>query len=523
MIVTDSTVVSAQRVHHLVMWRLLPWTAAVAPLIACHGGGAKPKDAPIIDSQPADVLVADASPDASPYPAGAPPVGECTNGWCWVYPLPQGYDLAGIVGSSASDVWVFVASGTILHYDGTGWTSSAAPGGCGSVSSTFQTASNNIWVAGSSCGMHWDGSTWSTAPTVGAIGGLAANDIWMAWSHWDGSQWTAKPAPTSSWGTIAFGGSGSTTLTVSATGGIAQWLGTSWGIADAGTHPANAAVVIDATHVVLAQNAGQVSLWNSGTWTTLTTPAATNWDFVTATSPSDIWVASHEYGAHYAHWDGSSWSSADDAENFPPAGIWRDPSGALWAAMWGAKVRVWNGTAWTSKTVGDSYVTNVWGTGWSDIWALTWGYGFTRTLHWDGSNWSAIAFPFPADNGGGGGYTATAIWGAAPDDFWIAGGHGLDTNTIERTLFHWDGSAWSAVGPFGAEDYNVSPGFSWIWGAAANDIYAVGRTAVYHYDGSSWTAVTGPPGGSDVFGSSGSDVYVLNGTRCGDSTARAGA
>jgi len=44
------------------------------------------------------------------------------DGWCWHNPLPQGHDLRAVWGSGPDDVIAVGAYGTILRYDGTGWT-----------------------------------------------------------------------------------------------------------------------------------------------------------------------------------------------------------------------------------------------------------------------------------------------------------------------------------------------------------------------------------------------------------------
>jgi hypothetical protein len=267
--------------------------------------------------------------------------------------------------------------------------------------------------------------------------------------------------------------------------------------------------VIDSTHVVVAQNAGAVSFWTSGTWSTITAPINSNWTRVIASSPTDVWVAgSFQLVTQLYHWNGTTWSVADAVKG-AIGGMWEDASGAVWISTDDAQVLVWNGTTWTEKTLGDNNVTWAWGTAWDDIWTLQQDFPSNRTLHWDGTAWSQIPFPFTPDDGTGDGYTVQGIWGSAPNDYWIIGGQAVNANVIDRALFHWNGSAWSEAGTFGTEDYNVSSGFSSIWGHASNDIYALARTALYHYDGTSWTSVSAVAGGGRVFGSSGSDVYVI--------------
>lgn len=50
---------------------------------------------------------------------------SCNRGWCWEHPRPSGVALRSIWGTSASDLWVGGDWGTLLHFDGTTWTSRA--------------------------------------------------------------------------------------------------------------------------------------------------------------------------------------------------------------------------------------------------------------------------------------------------------------------------------------------------------------------------------------------------------------
>jgi hypothetical protein len=69
---------------------------------------------------------------------------------------------------------------------------------------------------------------------------------------------------------------------------------------------------------------------------------------------------------------------------------------------------------------------------------------------------------------------AFALWGAAPNDLWAVGSGG--------SIRHWDGSSWTE---------EVSPTTSSlfeIWGSAADNVWAVGaQGAVVHWDGMTWT------------------------------------
>lgn len=482
-------------------------------------------DGPSLDARTADASIdamIDAMPDAATI-AGGPPLGACRSGWCWVYPLPQGNALHGIWGASASDVWVLGDHSTLVHYDGAGWTeyASNSPGWGRGGGQLWGTASNDVWAAATTAGvLHWNGSAWSVSGSAGAanvIGGTGADDVWTFDAkssrilQWDGASWTSHRLPAAGWRPIAFGGAPGSLLVVSAAGGIAKWVGNAWGITDTGSHPANAACVIDASHIVVAQDGGAVSFWDGNGWTTRTAPVPASWKTITATSFSDVWVTGNlsDATSYRYHWNGAAWSAADDpGDTGWPQALWVDASGEPWAAMSDAEVRVWDGNTWTRKTVGDNYVQAVGGTAEDDIWIVSWVYDGTprnRVTHWNGSAWSEAAFPYDTT------YTLGRIWGSAGDDYWIAAGH-ANGNVVDRMMIHWNGNAWTAMGPYGTEDAVVGPtGFTAVWGAAQNDVYAVARTALYHYDGNAWTVVTAVPGGSDVFGTSSADVYVIYG------------
>jgi hypothetical protein len=465
------------------------------------------------------------------FPTNAPPVGDCASGWCWVYPLPQGYGIGGLAGTGENDLWAFPSAGAtaggILHFDGTSWKDQAVPAGCKDQQGwiPWQAAANDLWVAGA-CIMHWDGKSWSGTETYGldtAIGGIGRSDIWRGGDgyalHWDGAHWSSMPALPAA--PIAFGGSGTTTLAVSSGGQITQWTGSAWGYVDPGSHQSNAAVVLDATHIVFAQDGGSIAFWTNRTWTTQTAPVSASWKHIVATSPSDVWVTgSDDVGAVLVyHWDGTTWSPAGSpSDRGYPTVLWQDPGGALWLASDSSLISMWDGSTWSAKTTGDNRAAMTWGTDWDNVWFLgdslrylipqgTYVDTFS-VMHWNGTAWVDTAFPYQFSDG----YRINAGWSSGPDDAWLAGGHSPEAS---RMLFHWNGSVWSLLGPFGTDNAmeaeGLRDGFTSIWGAASNDIYALAPHAVFHYDGSAWTAVAGLPGGVSLFGSSANDVYVING------------
>ncbi|HJL14209.1 MAG TPA: hypothetical protein RMH99_01065 [Sandaracinaceae bacterium LLY-WYZ-13_1] len=119
---------------------------------------------------------------------------------------------------------------------------------------------------------------------------------------------------------------------------------------------------------------------------------------------------------------------------------------------------------------------------------LNWVYGFGpddvhvvgnegTILHWDGSAWAARESPTDQDLWG--------VWGAAPDDVYAVGGTARGPDGVP-TIVHFDGDAWRAV-DVTVETENVAAFFK-VWGTGPDDVWVVGdRGVVMHWDGAAWT------------------------------------
>jgi hypothetical protein len=175
-----------------------------------------------------------------------------------------------------------------------------------------------------------------------------------------------------------------------------------------------------------------------------------------------------------------------------------------------SQVRMFSGSAWSGLTTGRNTITGVWGTSSTDIWLISSGNADeVRPIHWDSSAWTE--HPFPNQ---GGKYFTNAIWGSAPDDYWIAGSRRLADSTTERLLFHWNGADWIVAGTYGSWDgINQSPFyFDSIHGTGADDVYVAGVDMTLHRDATGWSPLVLPDNasaGGRLLGSSTSDVYLL--------------
>jgi hypothetical protein len=146
----------------------------------------------------------------------------------------------------------------------------------------------------------------------------------------------------------------------------------------------------------------------------------------------------------------------------------------------GPTVLHYDGAAWTRLSAPEG--GDLWW-GWrvpgtdDELWAVG---DHGRALHWTGSAWEGGLIAE-----GGDVLTLFGVWGAAADDVWAVGGN-IDASANASVMFHWDGVAWSPVElPEGAA--GVASLYK-VWGSGADDVWACGQGGVIvHDDGHGWT------------------------------------
>ncbi len=109
-----------------------------------------------------------------------------------------------------------------------------------------------------------------------------------------------------------------------------------------------------------------------------------------------------------------------------------------------------------------------------------------EAYRYDGTKWNPLSYPFEK-------WGVEAFWGAASDDLYAVG---TDTEykpdpTPVGKIMHYDGSSWEQVI---SDEMTRMQG---IWGSAWNDIYAVGggndgSSAIWHFDGTAWSKEVPP-------------------------------
>ena len=255
---------------------------------------------------------------------------------------------------------------------------------------------------------------------------------------------------------------------------------------------------------------------------------------VAATSGSDVWAVGSmsritAVRPFVRHFNGSSWRAVgapnpgshgsalqavvavgrDDAW---AGGMTCTDGGCGAAGGFGSRTLLehWNGNRWTAvPTPSPGTATNeiralaavsaddVWAAGfWSDEGRYL---RHALVLHWDGSAWREVRFPFV-----GGEVHLDGISASGPDDVWAVGercpGPCAGLAHSSAVILHWDGQRWSTVPApeLGAD----RSGLDWILSVSPNEAWAVGgksanreaptRPLAERWDGSKWRTVDAP-------------------------------
>lgn len=242
------------------------------------------------------------------------------------------------------------------------------------------------------------------------------------------------------------------------------------------------------------------------------------------------------------HYDGTSWSEVvltypGMTAPFQPIGVTGTSAGDVFVGGKG-KILHFDGTAWSiSLTHADpelrfqqiqpTHAGGVFASG--EKWDPVTHYWVSVLMYFDGTNWAVrgdapLANPMIAGatgldvyfrdgrNGGDAIQTLTrfsaAGWSALPASrVRYVRGRSFDDcyGYGSQAIYRFDGNAWTPV-----ESLNYKP----VKAFSARDVFAIGYPeTVVHYDGAEWTTMSTPlmTGVTDLWGSSGNDVFVLGG------------
>ncbi|MDY0004968.1 MAG: DUF4215 domain-containing protein, partial [Polyangia bacterium] len=452
--------------------------------------------------------------------------------------------LKDVWGSAPDDVWAVGDGGTLLHWDGQAWSQLTPPPTSADLTAVSGSAPDDVWVAvHQGPFLHFDGALWTEhAAASTSMNALAVLGPTEAWAVGVGDQ---------AW----------------------RWNGTAWAAVQLPAYASfNALYASGPTDLWAVGSSGKIIHWDGLTWRQVPSGISTDIKGVWGTGPDDVWMVAGEYNPRMLHFDGRQilehplpaglagmrdlhasghgqvWAVGNDGQvirfhgrgwhqqpaSEPILSFTSDPQGGLFAkAGEETTPELWrfDGAAWT--LIGPIYrFASLWSSVPGEVWATA----LNSLEHWDASGLVAVPSPIPLG--------VAVLDGREPDDFWVAG--------QGTQMAHYDGLSLTAV-PFAAEEhsvtalfvdplgrplaasYNVSStpyvpslirfdGASWIvepnplqrmirgiWGAAADDLWAVGESgALLRFDGLTWTAHVSPVNMDlrAIHGTGASDVWV---------------
>jgi len=448
--------------------------------------------------------------------------------WCWENPLPQGNTLNAVFTFADDNVWAVGTQGTVLHWNGKGWTNQYSVDSSITMTGLWGSAPNDLWMVGVKVGnlavepatsviRHWDGFGWtdvSHPPSMSFadVTGSAPDNVWAVGAsaplRWDGTSWKQQPCP--------FCCTNCTTLgvwtddpgdvwVVGPRNLVARWEGSTW------TPPAG---VFDAAwsatwgsgpnDVWVVGQGGALAHWN-GSQLTVLSLSGDDLLSIWGSSATDVWAVGLNGTA--IHYDGFGWrpsAATDGPDLYYVRG--RDSS-LMWTVGRAGRMLSWDGSRWTPKSSGPTgLIGSMAGSGPDDIWFG--GNGDVGLQHWGDQQKLTAYVGGPVDIVGlfslgpdevfaVGASAATwdgviwndmpgagrlySVWGSSAADVWAGGANELG----EPQLKHWDGQAWTAstqIRPTGSITHLAGNGPSDVWAVST-----VGE--IFHYDGIGWTSI----------------------------------
>ena len=280
-------------------------------------------------------------------------VGPRPVGWVSV-PSPTTQPLNAIWGASPKDIWAAGEFGTMLHYDGTSWTSVPNAIGGRTITRLYGFASNDIWGSAYTPGgsgfalYHYEGAQWSYVPRGlnGALWGAAPNDVWFTGEpgvvmHYDGVNFTGVSNP----GINAF-------YQVTGVASNDVWF--------------------------FGHQGPTIAHWNGSALTAVAAPVLDRLWAGWAVSTNNVWATGSAdatgQNAITVHWDGTAWSTVTVPAFVGPGimqGMWAAGANAVWMVGARGQIVQFDGAQWLAQpTPTTSDLVGAWGFSPTDVWVV---------------------------------------------------------------------------------------------------------------------------------------------------------
>lgn len=223
-------------------------------------------------------------------------------------------------------------------------------------------------------------------------------------------------------------------------------------------------------------------------------------------APDDVWAVG-PYGT-ILHYDGMNWSMVPSGTDSSLNALWGRAANDVWTVGEHGLALHWDGSKWSPVPTGLPGVnlSAIWGLAADDVWVAG-DNRLARLSHLDGSGISEYSIDVK--------YFVTGLWGSSSTDVWAATG-GWDS--VMRLLWHWDGTSWKQYDPRWDPEACCHLTINAIWGTSASEITAVGTNYDrdfgefdLHWDGMKWNTDGSFTHIMGLWGSGPGDYWSLEG------------
>jgi hypothetical protein len=208
-------------------------------------------------------------------------------------------DIYGVWGSSSTDVFAVGASGTILHYNGTSW-STMQSNATDDIHCVWGSSSTDVYAVGDASVTHrYNGAKWENYVNVfknnRGIWGSSATDVYIVgkegYTHNDGKEWTFTFDNTYYLHGI-WGSSGSSIFAVGEAGIIRHYDGTKWNNMESGVTDKILFSVwgVSSSSVYTIGSSGTILHYNGTSWSAIRGGTTKDLYSIWGSSSSDVWV-----------------------------------------------------------------------------------------------------------------------------------------------------------------------------------------------------------------------------------------
>jgi hypothetical protein len=275
--------------------------------------------------------------------------------------------LDGVWGSSSSDVFAVGYSGTILHYNGSAWSTMTSRTSY-PLDGVWGSSSSDVFAVGEAGTiLHYNGSVWSvmtsrTTNDLDGVWGSSSSDVFAVGGagtilHYNGSVWSVMTSRTTNDLDGVWGSSSSAVFAVGEDGTILHYNGSAWSAMTSGTDNVLWDVWGSSSSDVFAVGGNGTILHYGGDWSEMTSGTANVLWGVWGSSSSDVFAVGG--AGTILRYDGSAWKAVISGTSYSLYAVWASPLTDVFAV--GGAGTIWRNYEATTTTVASSANPSVYG------------------------------------------------------------------------------------------------------------------------------------------------------------------